>query len=208
MVPEGRPRAYEGIAVLKEEPIEHLKGKPFRISRLFLANNEIAFACRDCMFCGPSRGSVMQHRNREHGSRVGMKTPKVSLPTLREAPDPILPERADGARPMSPMEMTLGEILSIAPSLAALGDLVEKLENERDSAVQELNTRSRHDRENQHKIDVYESLRSEVIDLRLMVNKQGNYEAVKEEMYALRAWKKKIIARLSAVGFHLSEEDQ
>jgi hypothetical protein len=208
MVPEGRPRAFEGIAVLKEEPIEHLKGKPFRISRLFLANNEIAFACRDCIFAGPTRGSVMQHRNREHGSRTGMKQPKVTLPVLREAPDPIVPERANGSRPMSPMEMTIGEILSIAPSLAALGDLIETLEQERDSLLHDLNTRLRHGKENQHKIDVYESLRAEVIDLRLTVNKQGNYEAVKEEMYALRAWKKKIIARLSAVGFHLSEEDQ
>jgi hypothetical protein len=208
VVGEDRPNSYNGVTVVSEEPIEHLKNKPFRISRLFLADGTIAFACRDCQFCGPSRGSVMAHRNAEHGARVGIRTPKVSLPGLRGAPDPILPEREDGKRPTAPMEMTLGEILSIAPSLAALGDLVEKLESERDAAYKELAERQQHDRVNQHKIDVYESLRSEVVDLRLQVGKQGNYEHVKEEMYALRAWKRSIIKRLSAVGFQLTEEDE
>lgn len=207
-VAEDRPQSYEGVAVVSEQPIEHLKGKPFRISRLFLANGEIAFACRDCAFAGPSRGSIMAHRNREHGSRIGMKAAKASLPALRTAPDPIVPEREDGKRPTAPMEMTLGEILSIAPSLAALGDLVEKVETERDALLKELNERQQHDRSNQHKIDVYESLRAEVVDLRMQIGKQGNYEQVKEEMYALRAWKRNMIKKLSGLGFQLNEEDQ
>lgn len=211
-----RPTEVNGVKVLREVPIEHLPGKPFRISRLFLDDDTIAFACRDCLTVGQTRGDIMTHRNADHGAMMGRKLgpadptqkSRAKKPHLRPAPDPIVPERADGTRPTSPMEMTLGEIMAIAPSLAALGDLVDKLESERDALAKELNERTKHDRSNQHKIDVYESLREEVVTLRLQVQKQGNYEQVKQEMYELRAWKKKIITKLNAVGFQLSEEDQ
>lgn len=218
LIPEGnaRPSEVNGVKVVKEVPIEHLPGKPFRISRLFLEDDTIAFACRDCTMVGATRGDIMTHRNADHGAMMGRKLgpadptqrSRTKKPHLQPAPDPIVPEREDGTRPTTPMEMTLGEIMAIAPSLAALGDLVDKLETERDALLKELNERSKMDRSNQHKIDVYESLREEVVTLRLLVQKQGNYEQVKQEMYELRAWKKKIITKLNAVGFQLSEEDQ
>lgn len=207
--PEGdRPTTYKGVAILNEVPIEHLPGKPFRISRLFLENDEVVFACRDCLEVADTRGQIMAHRNAEHGSRIGKHGARHLYEPRKTAPDPIVPIRADGTRPTTPMEMTLGEFIAVAPSIAAMGDLIEKMEQERDAALAELNERTKHDRANQHKIDVYDSLRSEVVDLRLAVQRQGNYEQVKQEMYDLRAWKKKMITKLSALGFQLTEEDQ
>lgn len=183
-------------------------GAPFRISRLHLSNGETAFACRDCEFTEDSRGQVMAHRNEAHGSRYGKKRPKLTVPRDREIADPILPPREDGSpAPSNPIEMTLGEFLSLAPSLAALGDLVDRLERERDAMEEELG-KQRFSKSDQHKIDVYDSLREEVITLRLNKAKVDEADAIRAENQELRAWKRKIIARLKGVGFQLTEEEQ
>ena len=204
-----RPRDHKGIPVDHEELISNLPtGAPFRISKLHLTNGEIAFACRDCLFTEDSRGLVMAHRNEKHGSRYGKKRPKLVIPKDREIADPILPPRPDGnAAPSNPIEMTLGEFLSLAPSLAALGDLVDRLERERDAMEEEL-SKHRFNKSDQHKIDVYDSLREEVITLRLNKAKMDEAETIRAENQELRTWKRKMIARLKGMGFQLTEEEQ
>jgi hypothetical protein len=204
------PAEIDGVTVEREELLHNLPGAAFRISKLHLADGSMVFACRDCYATGETRGSVMAHRNAEHGARYGQKrNNQAALPLLDMAPDPVLEPREDGQpAPSSPMEMTLGEILALAPSLAALGDLVDRLETERDAALAEIADHAQHSRENQHKIESYDSMRDELIDLRLRLRQQANYQAVKEEMYALRAWKTKMIKKLAGLGFSLQEEDQ
>lgn len=204
-----RPTEHNGLHIEREEPLMSLPNAPFRYTRLHLIDGSTAFACRDCLTTTDTRGQILIHRNAEHGARIGKKNPRVALPELgkREAPDLVLAPRADGTPvPEDPMMMRLGELLALMPSIAALGDLVERLEVERDQAVAELDG-NRIDKATQHKIDVYDHHRQEILDLRLALNRQANYEQVKDELYALRAWKKKIEAKLKAVGFVLSEEE-
>lgn len=206
--PDGRPSEHHGIGIDHEELIMHLPNAPLRIARLHLVNGEQAYACRDCTYTGDTRGQVMIHRNDKHGTNIGRKKPKVEWPKGDPAPDLVLPPRTDGVAPTDPLEMRLGEFLALAPSYAALGDLIERIESERDAALAELDERRRHDKVNQHKIDAYEGNHADLVEMRQIVTRQGNYDAVKAEMYALRAWKKKMIAKLSGLGFQLNEEEQ
>lgn len=204
---EERPTEYNGIPVEREEPLPSPlpKAQPFRISRLYLANGVIAYACRDCLFTADGRGEVMVHRNAAHGSRYGKKRSQVILakdPTVEEF---VLPPRKEGPAPDTLLEMTIGEFLAVAPTIKALGDHLEQLETEKNDLQRQL-AEVRIDRSTQHKIDVYESHRQEILDLRLTVQKQANYEQIREELYELRAWKRKITHKLSQLGFKLDEE--
>lgn len=204
-----RPTEHNGLHIEREEPLMSLPNAPFRYTRLHLIDGSTAFGCRDCLTTTDTRGQMLVHRNAEHGARIGKKGARVKLPELgkREAPDLVLAPRADGTpAPGDPMMMRVGELLALMPSIAALGDLVERLETERDEAVAEV-AENRIDKATRHKIDIYEHHQQEILDLRLALNKQANYEQVKEELYTLRAWKKKIEAKLKAVGFVLTEED-
>jgi hypothetical protein len=207
-----RPTEHNGIKIEREElinsPLLHKKAF-FKYSRIHLTDGSIAFACRECLATADSRGDILVHRNREHGARTGMKPIKVSPPALTaNTPlDLVLAPRADGPAPSDTMQMTVGEILALMPSIGALGDLVDKLERENEQLRAELNE-TRIDRATQHKIDVYETNREEIVSLRLQVQKWANYEQVKEEMYALRTWKRKILTKLNAVSSVVSEDDQ
>lgn len=185
----GRPREHKGIPILSEQTLSNLPKAPFKISRIYLANGTTAFACRDCDYTGDGRGDVMAHRNDEHGSSYGRARPKNEIAPLRGTPDPILPPREDGnPAPTNPMEMTLGEFMALAPSITALGDLVEEAQRERDAAVEELN-----------------SLKAETRDWRI---KAEHYDEIREELVGLRNWRRKMINRLQQMGFQLSEEEQ
>lgn len=186
------------MRILREEPIRHLPNAPFRISRIFLANNETAYACRDCTATANSRGEIMIHRNEQHGARIGQKRP--DKPVL----DLVLPPRKDGPAPSDPLDMTFRELLKLMPSIGALGDLVEQMERERDAAIRMLGEHRR----NQVKIDGYDEMLAELTGARIQLRQWANYEEIKAELYSLRAWKKKIIAKFSSLGFQLNEEDQ
>lgn len=207
---DGRPRDHDGIPIEREELVGNLpSGAAFKISKLHLANQEIAWACRDCQFTADVRRDVAQHRNEEHGARFGKKTPKVVFPRDEDLGDLVLPPRLDGMpAPSNPMEMTLAEVLSLMPSVAAISDLVDKAERERDAAVEELIERRKSDRINQPKIDVHDSLTAEIVDLRLMVKNFGSYDQMKQELTELRAWKKSMIKKLNTLGFTMTEEEQ
>lgn len=181
-----RPTDHNGIPVVREELIANLPKAPFKISRLFLADDTVAFACRDCLFTGDSRGAVMLHRNEEHGASFGRS--RVDLVPLKTTPDPVLPPRADGPAPSNPLEMTLGEFLALAPSLAALGDLVDHMQSERDDAQAELVELRRHEKENAAKI--------------------AHYDQNRDELVYLRNWRRKMIKRLNDMGFSLNEEGE
>ncbi len=199
-----RPTHVGGVAVTGEEPVANLPGKPFRISKLFLADGSTAFACRDCPYTDDSRGKIMTHRNAAHGARIGTKRPSKN-----DAPDPVLPPREDGtAVPHRPMDMTIGEIVAIAPSLMALGDLLDKLESERDEARRELKQLRVQVRENAQKAASFDTLQEEVIELRVHMANTANFEKIREEWNALKQWKRKMITRLKSLGFQLTEEDQ
>lgn len=202
-----RPTDHDGVPIMREQTFSNLpNAAPFRISKLILANDEIAFACRDCMFTADSRGDVMEHRNEVHGTRYGKKTPKMTFPKDREIGDPVLPPRPDGKpAPQQLREMTMGEYLAIAPSLKALGDLIDRVETERDEALAEVE-KNRIDRLTQHKLDVYASNQETIVELRMQLQRWANYEDIREELYALRAWKKKITQKLHLVGFKLEED--
>lgn len=203
-----RPRDHNGVPVEREELYSNLPtGGAFKISKLHLSNGEIAFACRDCTFTGDNRRDIMLHRNELHGAKYGKPTPRLLKKTPdKHITDVVLPPREDGSpAPTHFMERTVGEFLAIAPSLAALGDTFDRLEAERDAALAEV-AENRIDRVTQHKIDAYDHLKSEIVELRRVVASQGNYEEIKEELYRLRAWKKKITAKFDSVGFKYEED--
>jgi hypothetical protein len=206
---DDRPRDHKGIPIVREELTSSLpNGAPFRISRLHLSDGTIAFACRDCLDTEDTRGAVMAHRNREHGATFGKKRPKVEPLADKFVGDLVLPPRKDGPAPSNPMEMTVAELMALLPSISAIGDLIDRMEQERDHAVNELIEREAHDRENKHKIAVYPSLQEEVVDLRGRLRGVGSFDEMKAELIELRRWKKEMIKRLSALGFTLSEEDK
>ncbi len=208
--PGARPADHNGIPIEREELLANLpSGSPFKVTRLHLSDGNKAWGCRDCLFTGDARRDVQQHRNDEHGARFGKKTPKLVYAAHADDGDLVLPPRDENkAAPSDIMQMTMGEVLALMPSIGALSDLVDRVEHERDLARVELNERRKHDRENQHKIDVYDSHQEELLTLRLHMRNTGSYEQLKAEVVALRAWKKRITAKLNAVGFVLNEEDQ
>lgn len=201
-----RPVEHNGIPVVREEALANLPNAPFRITKLHLSDGTQAHACRECLFTADTRGEVMLHRNQMHGAKYGKKRPKVEFPEEKDLFDPVLPPRGEVPAPSNPLEMTVGEFLALAPTLAAMGDLIDRLEEERDAARAERDA-VQITKEMQHKIDVYESNQQDILDYRLKLHKQANYEELKAEVLELRAWKKKIVAKLSALGFHLNEEE-
>jgi len=203
-----RPAQHNGIPIAREELLFNIPGAYFRISRLHLADGTTAMACRDCLFTSDTRTEVCEHRNAEHGSRYGKKPPKLTFEADKQPPELVLPPRDDDEpAPSNPMEMTLAEFLSLVPSIGALGDLIDRTERQRDHYRAELEQRVRDERANKHKVDVYESLQDEVVDLRLKIRNTGSYDELKAEVLELRAWRKKMIARLGALGFNFTEEE-
>lgn len=203
-----------GIDVTEIKAIESLPGAPLRIAIATLADGSTVHACLDCPdpldFTG-TRGEVMSHRNAEHGARYGKRRPK-SDPVDDELPDvldAVLPPRADGnPAPDAIYEMTFGEVLALMPSIKALGDLIEKVETERDDLLTEVKELRVFERENKAKLMVYDDLREEVVGLRVQFRQWANYEVIKQEMYDLRAWKKAITKKLTAVGFQLTNTEE
>lgn len=208
-----RPAHHKGLAVVSEERIGSLpNGAKFKISKLELADGSSAFACWECTVTGDTRGDIMAHRNADHGARIGKNRATVTFPKeIEKDPDLfdlVLPVREDGTSPGdNPMYWQLGEVIAIMPTVKALGDLIQRLEEENDKLLYEVK-QTRVSRADQHKIDVYTANQAEIVELRSRLAKQGNYEQVKEELYALKKWKSNIIKKLKAVGFQLSEEDE
>lgn len=212
---EGPVRQLHGVDVVRVEPIAPLgPDRPMRIAKIFLADGRMVHGCRDCPdlldFTG-SRGDVMAHRNEVHGARYGKKRPKISAQQqeLPEVLDAVLAPRTDGKpAPSSVYEMTMAEVIALLPSIKALGDLVESAETENDKLLDELNALRAFERQNRAKLDAFDELRDELVELRIQIRQWANYEAIKAEMYELKAWKKKVSARLKSVGFLLSDEEQ
>lgn len=205
-----RPTEHKGVTVAREELTANLPtGAPFRISRLHLTDGTTAFACRDCLFTGDNRGEVAAHRNATHGTRYGKRAPKLVYEPDDGPADLVLPPRPDGSSaPDNPLQMTVAELLALLPTISGCSDLIEKAEYERDLAQIELEERRRHDRENNHKIQVYESNQNQLVELRMKIKNAGSFDELKAEVVELRSWKKKMIAKLSALGFKLTEEEQ
>lgn len=203
-----RPTHHNGVAVVSEERLGNLpNGIKFKVSRLYLANGEVAHACWECTFTGDTRGDVMSHRNTEHGTQIGRRR----VQRIFEDPhllDLVLPAREDGTQPGdNPLYWQIGEIIAVVPTIKALGDHMERLEDENAQLREEVG-RTRVTRTDQHKLDVYESNQQEIGELRARLKHMPNIEALRAEVYELRAWKKKMIKRLGTLGFQLSEEDQ
>jgi hypothetical protein len=208
-VESDRPQDHNGIPVVREELVGNLPtGAKMKISKLHLSDGTLAFACRDCLFSADSRAEVMQHRNQQHGSRYGKKTPKLVFAKDKDVHDVVLPPRTDGPAPGNIMEMTMAEVLALMPSIGALGDLVEEATHRAELAEVELAERRRHDRENEQKIAAYDSMREELVDRRVAMKGFSSYDDMKNELRELRAWKQKITARLKPLGFVLAEEDE
>jgi hypothetical protein len=195
------------VAVVREELLSNLpSGSPFKVSKIHLVDGTIAHACRDCLFTGDTVTEVRHHRNAEHGTKFGKRAPKVHWERDTNLGDLVLPMRGDVPAPTNPMEMTLAEFLALAPSYAALGDLMDRLERERDAALDKLADLMSQNKEAQHALAVYPALQQEVVELRLLVRNAGAYEELKSEVLTLRAFKKKITAKLEQIGFGLVEE--
>lgn len=206
--PSDRPTEHNGINVVREELRGNLPtGASFRISKLHLVDGTMAFACRDCLFTADTNVEVQYHRNAEHGAKFGKKTPKVVFPVDKDPVDLVLPPRGDKPAPTNPMAMTIAEILALAPSYAALADLIDRTEQERDAALAKVAEMKDDNREAQHAVAVYPSLQEEVVNLRLLVKDVGSYEQLKAELQTLRAFKKKVTQRLEAIGFVFTDLD-
>lgn len=213
-VPAPPLRQVNGLDVVNIVRFESLPGKPMRMNLIKLEDGSQLFGCYDCPdvldFTG-SRGEVMAHRNALHGAMFGKRKPKVvpDPSSQMDVLDIVVESRGpDQPAPQTPYDMTVRELLAIMPSVAALGDLIDRTEAERDALLAELNAYRAHDRENKAKIEGFDALRDEVIELRVQMRQWGNYEAVKAEMYALRGWKRKIITKFKALGFQFDEEDK
>lgn len=207
-VDPGRPTSHNGIQVVREELRRNLpSGAAFKISKLHLVDGTMAFACRDCDVTADTNVEVQRHRNSVHGTHYGKRTPKVVFVKDEQLDDIILPPRGDQPAPTNPMEMTLAEFLAVAPSYAAMSDLIDRVERERDAALARLSELTEEFKDAKHAVAVYPTLQEEVVNLRLMVRNAGSYEELKNEVLHLRAWKKKIIQRLEPLGFRLEEEE-
>lgn len=208
----GRPTKHKGIPVVREELRKSqlpTVNAALKISKLHLADETYAFACRDCLFTADSLAEVMHHRNDEHGSKYGKKHLKVIVPPDSHLGDVVLAPRGAGVpAPANIMEMTMAEVMSLLPSIAALGDLISRTEAERDEAVEELKWRRQEDYLNGPKLAAYDSLQAELVERRMTMKGHGSYEDLKAEVTDLRAWKKSIIKRFSAIGFTFNEEDK
>lgn len=205
----GRPTTHNGVAVVREELRRNLpSGAAFKISRLHLIDGTLAFACRDCDFTADTNVIVQRHRNADHGTRYGKRTPKVVYVKDTQLDDVILPPRGDVPAPTNPMEMTLAEFLAVAPSYAALSDLVDRTERERDAAIEKLIDMQQENKDAQHALAVYPTLQAEVVELRLMVRNAGSYEELKAEVLELRAFKKKITQHLGRMGSMIDEDSK
>lgn len=203
-----RPHEHKGVAVIREQLRSNLpSGAPYKISILHLEDGTKAHACRDCLFTGDTMTEVRHHRNEEHGARFGKRPPKVRFEKDGDVLDLALPPRADRPAPTNPLEMTLAEVLSLAPSYAALADLIDRMERERDAALDKLAELMASNKDAQHALAVYPTLQQEVVELRLMVRNAGTYEELKAEVTALRAFKKKTLTRFESMGFAYVEED-
>jgi hypothetical protein len=203
-----RPHQHNGVEVVREELRSNLpSGAPYKVSKLHLVDGTVAHACRDCLFTADTSPQVREHRNAEHGTRYGKRPPKVHWEKDPDVGDLVLPLRGDKPAPTNPMEMTLAEFLALAPSYAALSDLIDRTERERDAALDKLAELMASNKEAQHALAVYPALQQEVVDLRLMVRNVGAYEELKNEVLALRVFKKKILSKLEAVGFNFVDED-
>lgn len=208
-------RQINGIDVEEIKPVESIPGIPLRIALVRLADGSTVHACRDCPdpldFVG-TRGDVMSHRNAVHGARYGKKKPKIEEPSQDDPGDlldaVLAPRTEDEPAPGTVYEMTIGEILALAPTIKALGDLVEQAEARVDEVMDELRDLRQYQRDTVTKLAGYEAARDEVVGLRVQIRAWGNYEAIKAEMYQLRAWKKDMIKKLKAMGFQLTEEEQ
>lgn len=204
----GKPTHYKGVEVVGDEPVGNLPGSPFRMLRLNLADGGIAYTCKDCWHTADTRGDIVTHRNREHGKQVGKRKPRIQYHRDTDPFDAVLPPRDDGSpAPGDLLDMSLREVVTLAPSLKAVFDLLDEKEREIAWLTEQLKANTI-DKATRHKIEVYESHQTEIGELRATLAKQGNYDALKEEVYDLRAWKRKMITKLSQLGFQLSEEDQ
>jgi hypothetical protein len=204
----GRPTEHNGIAIVSERLRSNLpSGAPFKISTLQLEDGTQAYACRDCQATGDTVTELRHHRNDVHGARYGKQPPKVVWDKSQDLNDFVLPPRGDKPAPTNPMEMTLAEFLSLAPSYAAMADLIDRLEKERDAALAKIAEIQNTVAEAKHALAVYPSLQEEVVDLRLRVRNVGSFDEMKQELQALRAWKKKMTQRLQSVGFSLTDDD-
>jgi hypothetical protein len=205
-----RPADHKGISIVREELRSFLpNGAPTKISKLHLSDGTAAFACRDCLFTHDTIAGIQHHRNDLHGTTYGHKAPRVIFEKDATKPvgDLVLPPRGDRPAPTNPMEMTLAEFLALVPSYAALADLIDRLERERDSALEKVIEIRSETRDAQHALAVYPSLQEEVVDLRMKLKGVGSFDEMKAELLALRAWKKKMIQRLEPLGFALIDED-
>lgn len=203
-----RPTAHNGIEIVEEELRRNLPhGGAFKISRLKLVDGTTAFACRDCLHTDDTIALVMKHRNAEHGSKYGKKAPKVIFPRDTLVGDFVLPPRGDKPAPTNPMELTLAEILALAPSYAAMIDLLDRTEAERDAAVAELAAMRSQHKDAAHALSVYPALQDQVVELRLKVKDVGSFDEMKAELLALRLFKKNITKKLESLGFSFIDDD-
>lgn len=238
----------DGVLVIEEIPLQNLPKAPLKISRIKLIDGQELFKCRECDTVCDTRGDVVKHRTRVHGTGVGgRKYPRTEQPELEQDDDPgyiepelsleeaevpleepgdaepesevdtveempqeddvdvdvlseapeypvevIVPEALAerGIQPAdrrSALEMTLGELLAVAPSIKAMSDYVARLEHEVAEAREAVAKAEFLSRANKYKIDCYE------------VNR--------EELAQLRQWKKRVVNKMKLLGFTLSEED-
>lgn len=212
VVDEGRPQEHKGIQVIREElrpsPLPQCKA-PLKISKLHLADGSLAFACRDCTETGDTLADMMQHRNAVHGSKYGKRRPKITFPADADPMDMVLPRRAvDIPGPDELMEMTVAEMMSLLPSIGAIGAYVEQVERENADMRAELDERHQFFEANKTRLANYEAMEAELVDRRLTMKNTGSYEELKTEVVKLRAWREKMIKRFSAVGFVFTEEEE
>lgn len=183
-------RYYNGVLILREEPVPSPlpNGGPFRYSRLFLQDGDVAWACRDCDYQADTRGEVMAHRNADHGSRYGKKKPKSDSEEDPNLLDLVLPERENGIQPGESLrEWTIGELQAVAPTITALGNLIEKTERENEELREQLK-QIQISKSDQHKINVYDANLKEIAEL--------------------RAWKRNVVRKFAGVGFKLEENQE
>lgn len=224
-----RPTEVDGVTVVREERMRNYQGSYFKISKLYLADGVMVWGCWECLYVAETRGHVMAHRNAEHGAQYGKKGHRkarmlalaeqaAEQAAAEETAEPETPEaeicepvtvvqpaetvafRADrDTIPKTIMDMTIGGVRSLC-------DLVERLEKEIEDLKDKLDE-VQIDRTTQHKIDVYETNRAEIVELRQIKSQHDHCDDLRDEVKELRAFRRKMITRMAQLGFKLSEEE-
>lgn len=161
---------FEGKRVLREEPVSNLPNRAFRFVRVVLEGDAPdVFRCLECPAEHPTyketRGKMLAHRIRFHGRKKQL--------TEEQLVEIELPEDV--------RDLTFGDMLAIAPTMAALGNYFDEKTDENERLFRENMELRRRLRDIEPKVMGAEATAAELKEARAQLRK------VKTQLSNMRA---------------------